>query len=173
MLWYLSQTNSHVIGECKHRSLCFVKSIVNLTEENQSYLNITSGCICPGHTLTLECAVALTRSGQGGKTVWKGTAFKCPNANNEITLVHNQFPTDDGVYGACNNNSIMGRSLQVVVDSHTYTSQLNVKINSDIRNQNIICQYDEDTRVISTVGSIKLIKRGMLATIIIMLSLTL
>ena len=155
--------------------VCIVKSVVTSAEENLSYLHITSGCICPDHTLTLECAVALTRSDQlqGGKTVWKGTAFKCPNANNEITLLHNQFPTDDGIYGACNNNSIMGRSLQVVVDSHTYTSQLNVTINSDIRGQDIICQYDEDTRVISTVGSIKLIKRGMLATIIIMLNLTL
>ena len=66
----------------------------------------TSGCVCPGDTLSYECTVTGMR---GGTTIWTGSAINCDN--NEIALFHYRF--DTGIYWTCNNGAIMGRSLSV------------------------------------------------------------
>ena len=39
--------------------------------------------LCQGHNLTYECTVV-----GGGATVWKGTAFDCPLADDEIVRLY-------------------------------------------------------------------------------------
>ena len=136
--------------------------LLHFTEAHKSFLNITDGCICPGHTLTLECTVSLARSTQGGETVWKGsgTTFDCNNTHNEIVLLHSQFvSTGPGVARMCNNGSIQAQSLRVNSENTTYTSQFNITVSSDIIDQNITCQYDDVSSQITTIQVLKLTQK--------------
>ena len=74
----------------------------------------------------------------GGFTVWQGTALNC--RGNEITLVHRQFTSDEGAFGECNDGSIVGRSIKV--ENGYYTSQLRVRVNSDVIGESIVCLHD-------------------------------
>lgn len=94
----------------------------------------TSGCACPGDTLTYEC----TAMGRG-VTIWTGTAFNCSESNNEISLLHNRFSSTEGDYGSCNNGSIVGQSLGI--EGNNYTSQLNVTVTPDTAGTMIMCLY--------------------------------
>ena len=96
----------------------------------------------------------MAKGTQRGSTVWNGTHFDCPNSNNAITLLHNRFLSESG---NCNNGSIEAKSLRV--DENTYTSQINITINSNILGQTITCQY-YDNIMTSTIGSIKLTQEG-------------
>ena len=74
----------------------------------------------------------------GGNTVWLGTAFNCHNSNNEITLLHTQFPFT--AYGECNNGTIVARSWRV--QENVYTSQLTVSVSAAIIGRSIMCIHD-------------------------------
>ena len=96
---------------------------------------LTSGCVCPGDTLSYECtATAMERR---GATIWTGSAFNYCDSN-EIILLHYRF--DTGTNGMCNNGAIVGRSLSV--EGNNYTSQLNVTITPDTVGKNIVCLHD-------------------------------
>ena len=95
-------------------------------------LALTSGCVCPGDTLTYECTV------EGyGVTIWTGTALDCPY---HIALRHSQFSSTYGVFATCNNGAIVARSLSV--EGNNYTSQLNVTFNSNTAGKTIMCLHD-------------------------------
>ena len=135
-----------------------MNSLTALTKANKSSLAIKEGCVCPGHTLILECTVV---AAQGGNTVWSGTAFDCYNSDNAIILFHTRFNNfgSGGEYASCNNGSIKAQNLRVDTED-TYISQLNVTINPNILGQTITCLYDEGTKHY-TIGSVKLIEKGM------------
>ena len=93
---------------------------------------LTSGCVCPGDTLTYECTI------EGfGFTIWTGTALDCQY---NIALRHSQFSSTYGAFGTCNNGAIVARGLSV--EGNNYTSQLNVTVTSDIAGKTITCFYD-------------------------------
>ena len=48
---------------------------------------VLSDCVCPGHELRLECTYM-----NGIATLWRGSAFDCPELNNEILLQHYYCP---------------------------------------------------------------------------------
>ena len=112
----------------------------------------TSNCVCPGDTLTFNCEVI--DGGDIGITIWTGTAFDCHDRNNEIALLHGSFKSPNGTYSECNNGAIVAQSLGV--EGINYTSQLTVKITSDMKGKTIMCLYDNfpinKTILISTIN---------------------
>ena len=112
------------------------------------YFILRRGCVCPGYTLIYECAV---RGGSGGATVWRGSAFDCPL--NEITLLHSRFTSLNGTFGVCNNEAIVGMSLRA--KDSCYTSQLTVKLSTDMVGESISCVHD-DTSTNTAIGSTKI-----------------
>ena len=100
------------------------------------------GCLCPGETVTYQCAVP---SGAAA-TVWRGSVFNC--TNNVIILHHNQY-TPGNSRGDCNSHNIIGQGLYVTNSS--YISILNITVNSDYSyyiNKMIECVYSDDSRLI-------------------------
>ena len=96
-------------------------------------------CVCPGDKLTYRCTV---QGSHNGATIWNGTAFSgC--LQNEIILFHRQFTPIGGPAGSCNNETIVGRSLDE--QGNNYTSQLNVTITPETAGKTIMCAYDAMT----------------------------
>ena len=129
--------------------------IAKVIDKLISHAVLTSGCACPGDTLTYKCTVV--GGILGGATVWKGTAFDCPL--NEIALLHPRFTSAIGTYGVCNSGAIVARSFSV--EGNNYTSQLNVTFTSDIAGETIMCVHDtissniiQLSAVIPTTGNI-------------------
>ena len=94
--------------------------------------------------------------------MWTGTAFDCQSANNQIILFPNRFQNGSaGVQEKCNGGAIVAHQLRVDsnMNTTTYTSQLDVKLNSNIVGKNITCLFDEDT-LSTIIGSIILIQNG-------------
>ena len=115
----------------------------------------------------------MVRSGQdqnmqgGDGTIWRGSAFVCPEADDAITLLHNRFTNHSRT---CSNGSIIGHGLKIESGNKTvsYISQLNVTVNSNMIGRNIICEHDDhDTFIIA--DSVTLIKRGNHTIIVIMM----
>ena len=100
---------------------------------------LTSGCVCPGDTLSYECTV----TGGGGVTIWTGSAFNCSFKYNKIILIHSRF--DTGTSGTCNNGAIVARSLSI--EGNNYTSQLNVSVTPDTVGKTIECGSDNGFRI--------------------------
>lgn len=135
---------------------------------NEVFLAISDGCVCPGQSLTLVCTVIEMTPHQfesGGSTVWSGTSFYCPSSSNVITFLHNRFLNNQSESGECNsNNDIKTFGAQILhfnPDNATYTSQLNVTINSDLLGQNISCAYDDGLSIV-TSSTITLTQKGTL-----------
>ena len=95
-------------------------------------IKLTGECACLGDTLTYNCAV-LGRF--EGATVWSGTVFDC--ASNDVTLLHSAYRSDVGAFGMCNNGAIAAWSLGV--ENSYYTSQLYVRLTSDVVGKTIAC----------------------------------
>ena len=111
---------------------------------------LTSGCACPGDTLTYECTIM---SVLGGATVWTGTALVLNCLYGEIVLLH-RFISPKGTFRVlvCNNGAIVARSLSI--KGNYFTSQLNVIVTPDIAGEIVKCLYDNgynDTLQFSTV----------------------
>ena len=86
-------------------------------------------------TLTFECEVI-----GGVSTVWKGTAFMCPNTDNEIILLHSRFNNESS--RECNNGSILVVSIEVA-DGNKYISLVNVTFNSLLIGKTVECFSDD------------------------------
>ena len=95
---------------------------------------------CLGHQLLYECITV----GTIGTTVWKGSAFQCPDNGNNVLLSHRQFSS--GTMDACNNGAIVGRSIRAV--NNCYISQLNVTVSASMNGQTIQCFYNNESREI-------------------------
>ena len=99
-------------------------------------------CTCEGYNQIYECTIT-----GGAATVWKGSAFDCPERGNEITLFHNNNST----VGVCNDGEITARIIRV--ENDIYTTQLTVNVSSELDGQNITCANDTGTEL-SEVGSL-------------------
>ena len=115
--------------------------------------------VCPHQTWILECSV--TALSQWRSLAWIGSAFDCKQSNDEILLL----PNDDIMSRprTCNNGSIVVQSFRFDPDTNntfTYTSQLNVKINSNIAGKNITCVFDENNYTSSHISSITVSQKG-------------
>lgn len=92
-----------------------------------------SGCACSDEILMYKCSVV---DGVGGVTFWYGTAFDCPNSDNEVALLHYHF-----FYGrSCNNGTIVATGFSI--EGKNYTSQLNVTVTPEKAGKTIMCAYD-------------------------------
>lgn len=121
----------------QNRFLCNSEETTNVQPTHKLYYTdavFASLCICPGDILTYECTVT-----GGHATVWTGSAFDCPSAGNDITLLHSHFMHK----GSCNNGTIMARSLSV--KGNNYTSQFNVTVASDMAGKTIECLKSNGT----------------------------
>ena len=95
-------------------------------------------CACSGTILTFNCTTV-----GFGTTLWKGTAFKCPNKGNQILLLNSLFSSGDtGSSGRCGDN-IVARGVKV--DDNCHTSQLNITVLSEVLNQTSVeCMYSSN-----------------------------
>ena len=78
----------------------------------------------------------------GVSTVWTGSAFDCPNALDEIALLHNRFKSGyfETYWLLCTNGAIVGHSISVV--GNLYTSQFNVSVTPDAAGKTVMCFSD-------------------------------
>ena len=104
------------------------------------YAASTSGCVCPGDTLTYECTVM-----GFGATIWTGSALHCLNSGNALTLLHTLFLYNGSSrLKYCNKGAIVARMLSV--EGNNYTSQLNVTVTPDTAGKIIECGSDNGTQ---------------------------
>ena len=106
-------------------------------------LSQVAGCLCPGETVTYQCALS-----GGTATVWRGSAFDCTSTSNSLTLHHSQY-TSGNSSGDCNSHNILGQGVSVA--NSTYVSVLNVTVNSNYsysKNEMIECVYFDGARLI-------------------------
>ena len=94
---------------------------------------------------TYECTIL----GEGA-TLWKGSAFNCPDTDNEIVLLHSINSIEQRV---CNNGAIIGRIVHV--KGNIYTSQLTVNISSEVPDSDITCAYDSGEEI-NVIGSMNI-----------------
>ena len=103
-------------------------------------------CACPGDLLTFNCTVV-----GGTATIFRGTAFDCPNAGNQTILSHSQFnDLPSAMVLLCNNGLIMGQPLSVT--GNCYISELNVTVSNEVHNKTVQCIYNSDVAVSVPVG---------------------
>ena len=111
---------------------------------NYYQFTAVNDCTCLGYNSVYECTVT-----GGIATVWKGTAFDCQSADNEVVLLHN---TSSTLLTAetCNNGAITGRVIKV--ENRNYTSQLMVRVSAEMNGSTIVCAHDTgmDTPVINS-----------------------
>ena len=100
-------------------------------------LKSTSLCICPGDELTYEC----TLEGDAGATLWTGTAFDCPQTENQFEFIHRRRFIN--TTRTCNNGAIVARGVKV--EGSNYTSQLNITVDDSLDGKSVICSYDVGT----------------------------
>ena len=104
---------------------------------------LSGQCICPGSDLTYECTIMdETAIGVVTSTVWTGTAFDCPETEDEITLpnIIRRFPSTTSL--GCNDGAIRGRGIKV--EENRYTSQVNVTVDSYMDGKTVECYRGSD-----------------------------
>ena len=84
----------------------------------------------------------------GGATVWKGTAFDCPLADDEVIIFHRMNYTSQRPQ-TCNDGAIIGHAISV--ENDIYKSQLNIQVN-DTENTTVVCAHDNGTHTVE-IGS--------------------
>ena len=87
-----------------------------------------------------------------GATVWTGTAFNCPDAGDEMIFLHSMSRFINTSRG-CNGGAITGRGIRIEED--TYTSQVNITIDSYMDGKSVACVYErESSRTVVNNSSI-------------------
>jgi hypothetical protein len=113
-------------------------------------------CTCAGDTLIYNCSV------MGGiTTLWRGTAFDCPQGDSAIILCHSQFASNRE-NGSCNNGDLVGRSIGVVDDC--YTSRLNVRVRESFNNKTVQCAFTSSVGTRTIGESLLSVASGMCNT---------
>ena len=112
-----------------------------------------SDCTCPGDIVTYNCNIT-----GSGYTIWRGSAFDCPNVDSRVLLRHSLFGSSTGTMGSCNEGAIVGHSLGITTSTSNcpiYMSQLtaNLTASSRVIGQEIQCVYRNIAGVERTVGS--------------------
>lgn len=64
----------------------------------------------------------------------------CDNSGGQLVLLHNRFMSDVNYSVTCGNDTIVGRSIQV--ENNSFTSQLTIKVSSDVIGDNIVCAHN-------------------------------
>lgn len=90
-----------------------------------------NNCTCEGYNQIYECRIYGREA-----TVWRGTAFNCPDKGNEISL----FYINAGTKKICNDGAISGCITRA--DNNTYISQLTVSVSAETIGMNISCLHD-------------------------------
>ena len=106
----------------------------------------------------------------GGVTLWRGTAFNCPSAN-EIILRHSQYASG-GSSGECNGGAITGQGLRNVVNNN-FISQLNITVSAALNRKSIECAYNDGQQTSRIELSILTVITGNRNTIIFCKSISL
>ena len=86
----------------------------------------------------------------GGLTIWSGSAFDCSAKSNHIILSHSQF--QEGVHGECNNGDLAAKSIGVM-NGECFSSQLNITVNTRMKNKTIECIHDTAGSTENLIGS--------------------
>ena len=87
----------------------------------------------------------------GAVTVWTGTAFDCPETENEITLPHipSRFTSTTSL--GCNDGAIRSRGIRI--EENRYTSQVNVTVDSYMDGKTVECYYESDTQLKTLISN--------------------
>ena len=101
-------------------------------------MTANAGCACIGDILSFTCTVVGL-----GSTIWKGSAFVCPTAQNQIVLRHSEFNRTDLVL--CGGDIVATR---LRVDGDCFTSQLSVNISDQVNNTTVMCAHNSIDEVI-------------------------
>ena len=109
----------------------FIDSEARISDYQFTAIN---DCTCPGYDSLYQCTVT-----GGIATIWKGTIVNCRSADNEVILLHNTNFTSLRAE-SCNNGAITGRAIRV--ENSTYTSQLIVRISTEMNGSTIDCAHD-------------------------------
>ena len=78
--------------------------------------------------------------GTGVATVWRGTAFQCSDAANQIFLSHFNFASTTG---ECNSGEIVAYGVHAA--NGCYTSRINITMSHDVEGKVIQCALDDGT----------------------------
>ena len=70
-------------------------------------------------------------------TVWTGTAFDCPETENQLTFLHSRF---NNTYRGCNGGAISGSGIRT--QENRYTSQVNITVDSDMDGGSVECFHE-------------------------------
>ena len=100
--------------------------------------------MCSGDILYYECVVT-----GGIATVWKGSAFDCPQKRNEITIPHAGFSQFVGL--SCNGTTGAIVANAINITGSCYTSQLIVYVSARFNETTIVCAHDTGSEI--QVGS--------------------
>ena len=106
--------------------------------------NITG--YCPGESFTLQCCV----NSSATATVWQGSSFDCPQANNEITFTHrDDNASQPGNVKECISNVVKAHATIESTENDIYISKLNVTVftfNTSLQRITFTCQIDNGER---------------------------
>ena len=140
------------VGICKNITACVAKLQYQFTkshlfvagEYNSDGIFQLYDCTCVGYTQTYKCTAL-----GGGITTWRGSAFDC--LPNEIRLRHSEFIVNPQLAaGECNDKEIVARG--VGASGNCYTSQLNVNVSLEMKNETIECIHYDIYRNTTEVG---------------------
>ena len=116
----------------------------------------TGYCARPGDQLTFECTTVVV-----GATIWHGSAFDCSmnQPPNEIILAHSRYFSGLIARGNCNNGNILAQSVGVNAVNITYylTSELNVTVSSNMHNETIQCDVEDDDGTRMTISVFRIL----------------
>ena len=85
-------------------------------------------CVCPGSTIVYECNV--TRE---GTTVYTGSAFNCPNTNNELLLFPHRYHTSNqSFFRTCNVGAIVAETKSSTLNDLSSSSTLSITLNHNV-----------------------------------------
>ena len=112
-----------------------------------------TNCTCPTDILIYNCSAV-----GSGFTIWRGSAFDCPNIDGDSSIILRHSSFSSGTMGSCNDGAINGHSLGVSVNSlgsAIYTSQLmiNLTSSSNVIGRRVECVYRDVNGVETTIGS--------------------
>ena len=95
-------------------------------------------CVCPGSAIVYECNVT-----RGGVTIYYGSAFNCPSANNELLFLPFNHNSNQSSLKTCNNGAIVAETNSNTQSDLSLSSTLTVTLNDNVMAlKKIICSFD-------------------------------
>ena len=100
-----------------------------------------------------------------GATVWTGTAFDCPEIEDELTFLHTRNRFTNTSRG-CNDGAITGRGIRI--EENRYTSQVNIMVDSYMDGKSVECVSDHGIHKTLVDNSSIMITSGTMIHLIIL-----